>query len=737
MKRTLYLFALTAILFSCNPDNLEPVKPADKETAEDIILAVEKIYTVDTMAEDDSKYVFTFENPIPVTVKEDHPEGIPEVTLKKSDVKNVNDGERFIDIEFKDGKTASLPYGAWLSVEMDRKEISFDEKGNPETISIEVKDAYPTTLSVSVRGCESWVEARTELSQDGRKGAIIFSPKSPAYFKTEATVEVSNGKRVRFFSVPLVREDFKFADGTVEKSFAFREYERYFEIGMHKSDTAVHVVVPSECASWLKATISTVNVDGADKTTVCFLLSENVGTVSREARVVISKEGNPHELSVSLNQIGSAADGSLRKGLETFYSALNGSSWNRHDNWCTDAPLFEWYGIKAGSVVSKAIFGDDGFAYFGTDDRWTMDLAGNNMRGRIPDAFWKACGCFESIRICNEYLPDSSFPDYVWNENLLSVDLSMSFMNVSLTSIAQATNIQSLSLQACKVSGIPAGITSCRYLRELNLRECGISGTLPQNLGSLSSLAVLLLDHNMDLGGTLPDSFYELVNLKSFDIGSTRIGGVLSSKIARLTHLEDFYIAGCEFEGTIPEEFGELENLAGYDFQGNYFSAIPQFVRYRGFNSRYYKQWVGSAGFPLGVPYYQRDKKDGRPEGYIVVVPNAYTIPDILVDGQPLSRKGYYVDYEKCRTLPFPMWARIKYGIFCWNMCRDGEFKNPEFPYADDLQYPATEYYYDGSSWRHPKLEYPAREYWFNGSSWVHDAACPWDREYIDSGDTE
>ena len=83
------------------------------------------------------------------------------------------------------------------------------------------------------------------------------------------------------------------------------------------------------------------------------------------------------------------------------------------------------------------------------------------------------------------------------------------------------------------------------------------------------------------------------------------------------------------------------------------------------------------------------------------------------------------------------MWARIKYGIFCWNMCRDGEFKNPEFPDADDLQYPATEYYYDGSSWRHPKLEYPAREYWFNGSSWVHDAACPWDREYIDSGDTE
>ena len=732
MKRTLYLFALIATLFSCNPENLDPVGPKEKETAEDIILAVEKIYTVDTMKEDDVKFVLIFDNPTPITVKEEHPNGIREVTLMKTDVKSVNDGERYIDIEFKDGKMASLSYGAWLKVEMDKDLISFDEKGTPETISFEVKDAYPATLSVSVSGCEGTVNAKTEVAPDGKSGVITFTPTTGAYFSAKAMVEVSNGKRTRTFSVSLLREDFKFSDGSLEKEFSFREYERYFEIGMHKADEAVQVVVPSECGSWLKATVSNVNVNGVDKTTVCFLLSENVGSVARDVRVAVVKDGNPRELFVTIHQIGSEMEGSLRLGLESFYKELNGPSWVCHDNWCTEAPFFEWYGIKACNVVSKVLFGDNGNTYFGTDDRWTLEFAGNNMRGRIPEAFWKACGCFESIRISNEYLPDSSFPDYVWNGTLVSLDLSMSFMEVSLTSIAQATNIQSLSLQACRVSGIPAGITSCSNLREINLRECGLSGTLPQNIGTLSSLERLLLDHNMELGGTLPESFYNLAKLKSFDIGSTRIGGTLSKSISRLTRLEDFYIAGCEFEGTIPEEFGELENIVAYDFQGNYFTAIPQFVRYRGFNSKYYKQWVGSAGFPLGVPYYQRDKKDGRPDNYIVTVPDAYTIPDILVNGVPLSRPGYYVDYEKCHMLPFPMWAKVKYGIFCWNMCRDGEFKNPEFPYADDLQYPATEYYYDGSNWRHPKLEFPAREYWFNGTSWVHDATCPWEQEYVD-----
>lgn len=35
-----------------------------------------------------------------------------------------------------------------------------------------------------------------------------------------------------------------------------------------------------------------------------------------------------------------------REILEAFYRSANGDNWSRHDNWCTDKPLNEWYGIQ-------------------------------------------------------------------------------------------------------------------------------------------------------------------------------------------------------------------------------------------------------------------------------------------------------------------------------------------------------------------------------------------------------
>ena len=36
-----------------------------------------------------------------------------------------------------------------------------------------------------------------------------------------------------------------------------------------------------------------------------------------------------------------------REILEAFYRSADGDNWSRHDNWCTDKPLSEWYGIGA------------------------------------------------------------------------------------------------------------------------------------------------------------------------------------------------------------------------------------------------------------------------------------------------------------------------------------------------------------------------------------------------------
>ena len=734
MKNRIFIILAVALaaIVSCNPDNLEPVV-SPEDTAEEMILALQETYRVEKCDEADNSYVITFHNPTPVTIKKEYPDGIRSVTLAKSVVKTLVDTPRKLSIEFKDGKTAALSYYAWLDASLNIDYASFGEDNAPQYAFYLVEDSEPATFTVKVKGGENHVSCKIESDKSGKGGCITFTPITADYFTEDIEIEFSNEEKTVTKPFSLIKEEFKFYDGTVSKNFSFKEYERYFEVRMSKADRSVKISVPED-APWLRACMSTVNVDGVDWTTACFLLAENVGSNARHTTVTVSKEGIHREMSIEVNQIGSEMEGSLKRGLTAFYNSLNGDAWNHNDNWCSDKQMFDWYGITASMTAPRALFGGEGFVYFGTDDKWYLDLEANNMRGEIPIEFWQACSSFEYITIIGEYLPTSSLSDLVWHEGLAKLDLTMTFMKAPLTpAIAKAKSLHTLNLQCCSIPGtIPEEITGLSHLREVNLRECGLTGTLPASLGNLQELQSLLLDHNMELGGTLPASFYQLGNLRYFDIGSTKIGGVLSSDIRHLTRLENFSIGGCEFEGTVPEEFGQLENLAAYDFQGNYFTEIPQFVRYTGFNSRPYKQWVGSAGFPLGIPYYQRNKKDGRPENYIVTVPNAFTIPDIIVDGKPLSRPGYYVDYDRCYLMPLPQWARIKYGICTWNMYHDGEAKFPEYPYADDLQYPADEYYYDGKDWRHPKLDYPAREYWYNGAAWVHDASCPWGAEYVD-----
>jgi len=730
--------SIIASMLSCTKGDIIPEKELEEkatDSPEEILMAVSDKYTVEKVTESQTEYLFEFSSPSPISLKIEYPEGIRSVSILKSNVREYSENGKNISISFSDGKTTSLQYCSWLSVKFSTLAVNFEEGSAPVEYPFEILENDSDSLNVSVEGAADYATFDAVIEPNLKTGKIIFRPNTEGYFTSDVTVTVSNGKRIITQVVSLSRIDFKFCDGTVSREYSFPEYERYMEFELHSADTAVNVSIPDECKDWIQAKAVTLNVDDKDRTIICILLSENKGNVCRTGQVSVTRGTLDRTLPIMISQLGSDMDGSLRKGLESFFYALHGESWVKRDNWCSSKPLFDWYGIEAALVTSKSLFGDDGFAYFGTDDKWNLNLAANNMRGEIPSEFWKICTYFENIRISSEYLPTSTVPDCVWHKGLQTLDLSMSFMNVPLSvAVGNAENLTRLNIQACNVNGsLPAALTRLASLEQVNMRECGITGELPSSLGDMKALREFYLDHNMELGGTLPDSFYNLENLTDFDISATRIGGHLKPAISRLKKLEGFWITGCEFEGTIPEEFGLIENLIGYDFDGNYFTSLPEFVRYYGYNSKYAKEWVGSAGFPIGVPYYQRKKSDGRPENYVVVVPDCSEMSEILVNGQPLKRPGYYVDFSKCRQLPFPVWARVRYGIWCWTIGRIDEMKYPKYPSADDLQYPGNEYFFDGKDWRHSKLEYPAREYYYDGQNWVHDPSCPWNEEYVDS----
>ena len=130
-----------------------------------------------------------------------------------------------------------------------------------------------------------------------------------------------------------------------------------------------------------------------------------------------------------------------REALVALYNATNGENWRKNnDNWLSDAPLGEWYGVTTngdGRVIALVL-----------DD--------NELSGEIP------------------------------------------------AELGSLSNLGYLGLSTNNLSGeIPAELGSLSNLEYLDLQRNELSGEIPAELGSLSNLEYLDLQGN-ELSGEIP-----------------------------------------------------------------------------------------------------------------------------------------------------------------------------------------------------------------------------------------
>ena len=131
-----------------------------------------------------------------------------------------------------------------------------------------------------------------------------------------------------------------------------------------------------------------------------------------------------------------------REALVALYNATNGENWFESDNWLSDAPPGEWYGVTTN---------DDGRVI-------ALVLDDNNLSGEIP------------------------------------------------AELGSLSNLTDLFLQDNLLSGeIPAELGSLSNLESLRLGGNSLSGEIPAELGSLSNLEYLVL-HSNELSGCVPSS---------------------------------------------------------------------------------------------------------------------------------------------------------------------------------------------------------------------------------------
>ncbi|KAL6324910.1 hypothetical protein AAG906_019818 [Vitis piasezkii] len=101
------------------------------------------------------------------------------------------------------------------------------------------------------------------------------------------------------------------------------------------------------------------------------------------------------------------------------------------------------------------------------------------------------------------------------------------------------------------------------------LDDCGLNGSIPHQIGTLTQLTFLSLSIN-NLTGELPLSLANLPQLESLYLDSNRLNGSIPPEIGKLKNLEQLVLSYNRLDGWIPPEIGKLKNLNILDLGYNY-----------------------------------------------------------------------------------------------------------------------------------------------------------------------
>jgi len=244
---------------------------------------------------------------------------------------------------------------------------------------------------------------------------------------------------------------------------------------------------------------------------------------------------------------------SVRDALVALYRAADGDNWNNNENWLSDAPLGEWYGVT-------------------TDDNGRVikvSLSQNQLNGSIPVQIGRLTD-LEDLNFWGNQLR-GEIPTEIGNlRNLKALSFAVNQLSGGVPpELGNLTNLEDLRLRLNQLSGpIPPVLGNLTELTVLDLAFNQLSGGIPPELGNLTKLTRLVLWVNR-LEGEIPSELGNLTNLSLLDVDYNRLSGEIPAELGNLVNLEELWMHNNRLSGEIPAELGNLVNLQWLNLLNN------------------------------------------------------------------------------------------------------------------------------------------------------------------------
>ncbi|KAL2501123.1 putative LRR receptor-like serine/threonine-protein kinase [Forsythia ovata] len=225
-----------------------------------------------------------------------------------------------------------------------------------------------------------------------------------------------------------------------------------------------------------------------------------------------------------------------------------------------------------------------------------INIARNNLSGTLPANICSNCSQLEKVYLhVNELI---SVLDNQLSGNLDLLDLGNELPNLEKlhlnnnnfhggipNSIANSSKLTVIRLfdnnfisESPELSFITS-FTKCRYLINLSFGDNPLNGILPVSVGNLSTSLQYLYAYNCDLWGSIPKEIGNLSSLIKLSLFGNQLTGSIPTSVVNLQKLQGLFLDHNKISGSIPDTLCELRRLNGLLLSQNLITgAIPDCI---------------------------------------------------------------------------------------------------------------------------------------------------------------